>query len=158
MLKVAVISGCAALRSEPKSLLPSDSLYHVPGNGKPGKSRKMPTAPAEPSTAEVALQDCAAHCARMVMVMGLSMVAPHLSAAAWKAFRRCWPSVVPLLPPTGVAGVVSLKPKFAASLFRITIVAVAPAEGGTPGTAAAKDRASMTGRKIIVLAFCRSRG
>src|SRR4051794_26291111 len=156
MLKVAFISGCAGFGSAPKSLLVRDSLYHGPANGAPVKSRKMPIAPAEPRTAEVAVQVCAAHCARIVMVMGLSMVAPHLLAAAWKALSRCWPSVVPLLPPTGEAAVVSLKPTPAASLFKITIVAVAKALEDAPSMTTAKNRESNRGRIILVILILRS--
>jgi hypothetical protein len=43
--------------------------------------------------------------------------APQTFAAAWNAFRRCWPRVVPGLPPTGAAGVGSLKPTPAALPF-----------------------------------------
>jgi hypothetical protein len=42
-------------------------------------------------------------------VFGWSLVS-QMFAAYSKTFRRCWPSVVPLLPPTGAVGVGSLKP------------------------------------------------
>src|SRR3954467_8956919 len=113
----------------------------------------MLMAPAEPSTAEVAVQGCAAHWARIVMVIGLSMVAPHLLAAAWKAFRRCCPRVVPLFPPTGETAVVSLKPTPAASLLRMTIVAVADAEVAAASTTANKNRESNTGRIVLLVTY-----
>ena len=45
------------------------------------------------------------------------------AAAFWNALRRCWPSVVPGLPPTGAAGVGSLKPTPAALPLTMVIVA-----------------------------------
>ena len=50
------------------------------------------------------------------------------SAAYWNACSRCAPTVVPVLPPTGVAGVGSLKPTPAA--FPLTIVICTPAQRG----------------------------
>jgi hypothetical protein len=50
--------------------------------GAPGKLLKMDIAPALPRTADVALQERAAHWARMTMVTPLVSVAPHLFAAA----------------------------------------------------------------------------
>src|SRR5262249_61794664 len=40
----------------------------------------------------------------------LSRAAAQISAAKRTAFNLCWPRVVPVLPPTGAAGVGSLKP------------------------------------------------
>src|SRR5262245_32004613 len=51
---------------------------------------------------------------------------PQIPAAYWNTKRRCWPIVVPGLPPTGVAGVGSLKPSPVLSALRIVMVA-APA-------------------------------
>ncbi len=73
--------------------------------------------PAEPSTAWVALQDSGKSLAKTTMVAVLFNCAPQMLAAAWNALRRCWPSVVPGLPPTGAAGVGSLKPTPAAFPF-----------------------------------------
>src|SRR5687768_14670209 len=59
------------------------------------------------------------------MGTALLSVAPHLAAAAWNAISRCSPSVVPVLPPTGAAGVPSLKPTPAALPLTMTMVAAA---------------------------------
>ncbi len=44
-------------------------------------------------------------------------------AAYWNAMRRCWPIVVPGLPPTGTAGVGSLKPSLGPSMLTMTMLA-----------------------------------
>src|SRR6188508_1055680 len=43
-------------------------------------------------------------------------------AAVWNTISRCWPTVVPGLPPTGVAAVGSLNPSFAPSVLMIVMV------------------------------------
>src|SRR3954470_18453074 len=118
-------TGSPALRLLPESLLASACGYQVLGLAAPAKSRQMFHAPALPSTAVVAVQVSGSKLARIVMVCVLVSVAPQMSAAAWKARSRCWPSVVPALPPTGAAGVGSLKPSPAAFMFWMTMVAAA---------------------------------
>src|SRR5262249_15250476 len=117
MLKRARISGFAASRSLPASLLASAPLYQKPGNVALGKSRKIAMEPAEPRTAEFVLHVRGTQVEAIVTVWLLVRVAPQIFAAAWKALRRCWPSVVPGLPPTGATTVGSLKPWPAGSLF-----------------------------------------
>ena len=73
--------------------------------------------PAEPSTAAVALQAKGSSVAMTTIVTVLFNCAPQMLAACWNAIRRCWPRVVPVLPPTGAAGVGSLKPTPAAFPF-----------------------------------------
>src|SRR5262245_7370133 len=63
-----------------------------------------------------------------MIVTGLSMVAPHRSAACWNAISRCWPRVVPVFPPTGATAVGSLKPSLAPS--KLTTITVAAASAG----------------------------
>src|SRR5206468_8505403 len=96
--------------SSPASLLASALGYQVLARGALVKSRQISLAPAEPSVALVAVQDSGTNEAPMRIVTLLLKVAPQILAAYWKAFRRCWPSVAPGLPPTGAAGVGSLKP------------------------------------------------
>src|SRR4051812_43581743 len=103
----------------------------------------MLVAPALPSTAVVAVHVNALNCALMTMGWLLVSVAPHRLAAYVKAIRRCWPSVVPVLPPIGVAGVVSLKPTPAALMLLMTMVAAAwawPATANVPASASAATR------------------
>src|SRR6185369_10534620 len=65
--------------------------------------------------------------------------------AAWaKAFNRCWPSVVPVLPPTGAAGVGSLNPTPGSLMLTITIVAAAEAR-----PAASVKQAATAARAIL---------
>src|SRR5262245_59664454 len=64
------------------------------------------------------------------MSMLLSSDAPHTSAANWKAISRCWPLVVPGLPPTGAAGVGSLKPSFGPSALTTVMCALAAERAG----------------------------
>ena len=91
----------------------------IPGGrrGASGKSRDTVIGPAEPSTADVALHDSGSNVASTLIVTVLFNCAPQTFAACWNAIRRCWPSVVPVLPPTGAAGVGSLKPTPAALPF-----------------------------------------
>ena len=53
----------------------------------------------------------------------LSRVSLQRLAAYLKAISRCWPSVVPVLPPTGARGVGSLKPTPGALMLTMTICA-----------------------------------
>ena len=57
----------------------------------------------------------------------LSSSAAQISAACWNAMSRCWPRVVPVLPPTGTAGVGSLNPSPGPSALMISMVAAADA-------------------------------
>src|SRR6185503_11621890 len=60
---------------------------------------------------------------------------PHSLAAVSNTIWRCWPTEAPLLPPTGVAGVVSLKPTPGASSVRIwNVAACATALNDTTAT------------------------
>src|SRR5690349_5610801 len=104
----------------------------VPAFGAPGKSANTCVAPALPSTAPVAVQASGVNWALMTIGTGLVRVAPQMLAAWVKAIRRCLPSVVPSLPPTGVAGVGSLKPTPGAFRLLMTIVAAAWAEPAAP--------------------------
>src|SRR5450631_3215893 len=128
------MSAVAASGSEPSSLAVSALPNHAPVWVAPGKSRKTSVAPALPRTAEVAVQVRASQVASTRMVTVLVRVEPHLLAAAWNAFRRCWPSVVPTLPPTGATAVESLKPTPAGSPFTMVIVA-APHDAAAPAKA-----------------------
>jgi hypothetical protein len=76
------MSAPAASMSAPTSLLASATLYQVPGNAAPGKSRKTLIAPAEPSVAPVAVQASGSNVAAMTMGDVLSSVAPQMFAAA----------------------------------------------------------------------------
>src|SRR4051812_10793727 len=96
--------------STPASLLASAPGYQVLTRGALGKSLKISSAPAEPSTAPVSSQGRGSKVAATRIGTGLVRVAPQIFAACWKAYRRCSPRVVPGLPPTGGAGVGSLKP------------------------------------------------
>src|SRR3954467_4322612 len=60
----------------------------------------------------------------------LSSELPHRSAANWNAMRRCWPLVVPELPPTGATGVGSLNPSFGPSALTTVMWALAAAGEG----------------------------
>src|SRR5262245_56102660 len=83
---------------------------------------------AEPSVALVGVHARGKKLAATKISTGLSSVAPQRSAACWKAIRRCCPSVVPVLPPTGARGVGSLKPTL--GLLVLTIVMVADPRTG----------------------------
>src|SRR5450432_913732 len=119
------MSAVAASGSEPSSLAVSALPNHAPVLVAPGKSRKTSVAPALPRTAAVAVQVRASQVASTRIVTLLVKVAPHLLAAAWNAFTRWAPSVVPVLPPTGATAVASLKPTPAGSPFTMVIVAAA---------------------------------
>src|SRR5947199_3677757 len=57
----------------------------------------------------------------MTMGIGEARMPLQIDAAKLNAFSRCWPRVVPGLPPIGVAGVGSLNPTPAPSPFSIVI-------------------------------------
>ena len=93
----------------------------------PGKSLKMNRAPADPSVPPVAVQASGTMLASTVIGTGLSSSAAQRSAARWKTINRCWPSVVPVFPPTGATGVGSLRPTPGRLLLTSTIVELANA-------------------------------
>src|SRR5215203_2992619 len=83
------------------------------------------------------------------MGTALSRIEPQTLAANWKAISRCWPTVVPGLPPTGAAGVGSLKPSLGPSPLTMTILAAPKA-----GTLAASRRAARARKeKSLVVVF-----
>src|ERR1044071_1649154 len=104
-LNCALISAVPPWTSVPLGALGTAVEYQVPGKGALGKSRAMPTEPAWARVAPLASHGSAAQLALMTMGTSLLRVAPQRLAANWKAFRRCWPTVVPVLPPAGEAGV-----------------------------------------------------
>ena len=116
MLNLARISGLEGFESAPARALPRAEGYHVPVKGAFAKFCRKLTGAADPRVPEVAVQGSASQLARIVIVGPLVSVAPQTFAANWKAFSRCWPRVVPLLPPTGAAGVLSLNPVPGASI------------------------------------------
>ena len=140
MLNLALISGLG-LESLPDSALARAAGYQVAENGAFGKFCRKLTGEAAPRVPEVAVQPSASQLARMVIVGPLVSVAPQTFAANWKAFKRCWPRVVPGLPPTGATDVGSLNPVPAASTsFRITTVACPEADEAATRLTASKTR------------------
>ncbi len=85
------------------------------------------------------------------MVTGLSRIEPQTSAAYWKAMRRCWPTVVPGLPPTGAAGVGSLKPSLAPSTLTMVMVA-APKAGAWTISRPARAKRERS-RAVVFMAY-----
>ena len=85
----------------------------------------------------MALQDSGSKVARIFTSTLLVSWAPHSEATYWNAFNRCWPSVVPGLPPTGATAVGSLKPMPAALPLTIVIVAAACAAAAAANSEAA---------------------
>src|SRR6185503_11368865 len=83
----------------------------------------MVVGPALPSTALVASHASGLNWDDTVIVTELGRMLPQIAAACWNTNSRCWPSVVPGLPPTGARAVASLNPSPAPSLFTIVIVA-----------------------------------
>src|SRR3712207_1652144 len=130
------ISGEPGFKSVPARAFASAPVYQVLAKGALAKFRNMPTELACASAPESASQVSGAQLARIVMGTPLLSVAPQMLAANWKALRRCWPRVVPVLLPTGVAGVGSLKPEFAESAF--CMMMVAPARAYVEAAAATK--------------------
>src|SRR3954469_9528411 len=108
--------------------------------------------PAEPSVAAVAVQDSAGNEAWMLMSAALSRVEPQTFAANVNAISRCCPLVVPGLPPTGAAGVGSLKPSFGPSTLTTVMCAPAAAGVGIATRAAAKSEARAC-VKVIFMAY-----
>src|SRR5262249_49222655 len=93
----------------------------------PGKLAKTCRAPADPSVADVGVQVRGTNDDRIWISTRLSSVEAQTPAANWNAMSRCWPTVVPGLPPTGAAGVGSLKPSPGALTLTMVIVAFASA-------------------------------
>jgi len=112
LLTVAVISDVAPFWSAPSSLLASATGKVMP----PGPPMPWPTiriaevGPAAASTAPPGLQVSGLNWAETLVATVLSRARPQMPTARLSRLARCWPRVVPGLPPTGVAGVLSLKP------------------------------------------------
>ena len=117
-------------------------------NSSPGTLISANRGPAEPSVALVAVQVSGLNAAWIWMVTEDVRIEPQMLAACWKQSRRCWPIVVPELPPTGAAGVGSLKPSPAPSVLMMTIVAEAKAE--VASTASRAVAASAVRRRTMV--------
>src|SRR6187455_2837088 len=145
------MSSTPGSRSTPSSFSESAAEYQVAGLP-PVTSRHTSVAPAEPSVAPVAVQVSGSNVARMLTGTVLVSVEPQMLAAYWNAMRRCWPSVVPGLPPTGATGVGSLNPTPAALPLTMTSVAAACTAGAAanaPSVAAARAMS----RSFILLFF-----
>src|SRR5215471_9916454 len=85
-----------------------------------------------------------------------------MSAANWNAISRCAPTVVPVFPPTGVAGVESLKPTPGALPLTIVIVAAIAFGALAKPTARAREtakarRPTARRRKDLLLLELRAR-
>src|SRR5262245_61109281 len=87
------------------------------------------------------------------MSMLLSSDAPHTSAANWKAISRCWPLVVPGLPPTGAAGVGSLNPSLGPSALTTVMCALAAAGAGSANAMAATSASGRRRRMVVGMAL-----
>jgi hypothetical protein len=87
------------------------------------KSRRKAKGAAWPRSAEVLLHVSGLNEALTWIVTELERRAPQKSAAYWNAISRWAPTVVPVFPPTGAAGVASLSPCPDASLLMMTKVA-----------------------------------
>src|SRR3546814_6278432 len=86
-------------RSAPEIASASAELYQVSATMPGAKSENTNVAPAEPST----FGPSGLNCAPTKTGWSLTSTEPHRSAANWATIRRCSPSVVPGLPPSGVA-------------------------------------------------------
>src|SRR5690349_17415542 len=96
-------------------------------------------APACASVPLPAVQGRPANEPMTVMGTSLFSTLPQSWSARLYAMMRCWPTVVPGLPPTGVAGVGSLKPTPGPSrLMRIMSAAWAGTTEATPSRAPAQ--------------------
>ena len=100
---------------DPARLLASAVGYQVLATRAPGKSRNTLLVPAWPNTAELGRQVRGLKLLPTWIVTLLCSAAPQMLAANWKELRRCWPKVVPALPPTGARGDGSLNPSPAPS-------------------------------------------
>src|SRR5262245_2212946 len=145
------MSSLPGSRSTPARALAKAEGYQVLATGAPAKSRKAATAPAEPSVADVGVQLSASKLAPTRIGTVLEILAPQISATRWKTFRRCCPTVVPVLPPTGVAAVGSLNPSPAPSRLMIVIVAAfdsLAADNVTVNKSSRKRELEVLGRRI----------
>src|SRR5262252_6243580 len=114
--------------SPPASLLARAWWYQKPWNSNEGLFALTLIGPAEPRTPLVALHGVSgSNDAWMLIVTDELKIAPQIAAARLKQFSRCAPIVVPGLPPTGAAGVLSLKPSLGPSVLMMWIVAAANA-------------------------------
>src|SRR5579871_216831 len=134
------MSSIPGLMSKPGSLSASASGTTKLG-GEPGSSISTPAVLAWPSVMLLALQSSGWKFAAITMGTALSSLAPQSAVACLNAFIRCWPTVVPVFPATGVAGVVSLNPSPGGSRFWMVKVAVARAIAGVPSAAASTSAA-----------------
>src|SRR4029077_10025664 len=116
-----------ALRSEPASLLASAMWYQKFWNSNAALFALTWIGPAEPSVAEVAVHVSGLNAAWMLMGTDEVRIEPQMVAALLKQLSRCWPTVVPGLPPTGAAGVRSLNPSPAPSVLMMLMVTEANA-------------------------------
>ncbi len=139
-------------RSPPAILLASATGYQVLRSSACGKLPKTWIVDAAPSVPVVAAQGRDWKADWMLIVTGLSRIPPQRSAAYWKAMSRCWPTVVPELPPTGVAGVGSLKP--APGMLVLTMTISAAAKAGPASSSAARAK-SWTLRYDLVMKILR---
>src|SRR5689334_13347972 len=98
-------------RSLPARELASATGYHVLSRGAFGKLPLKLAGPALPRTPWVVVQGVSGpKFAAILIVIALESFAPQMFAASSKTLSLCCPSVVPGFPPTGIAGVGSLKP------------------------------------------------
>src|SRR5262245_39885779 len=72
-----------------------------------------------------------------------------MAAACWKAINRCSPRVVPLLPPTGAAGVGSLKPWPGSVTFTIVMCEASTGLEARPAKRTARTAAAWTTKAAI---------
>src|SRR5690349_20081019 len=108
--------------------------------GDPAANPKIDVVPAEPRIACVAVHVRAGNDTDTRISTALSKRAAHRFAAYRNASSRCCPTVVPVLPPTGAAGVGSLKPTPAGSVG--VIVTVEAANAGVAAVSSAMPRAA----------------
>ena len=155
MLNLALISGLG-LESLPDRAFARAAGYQVAENGAFGKFCRKLTGDAAPRVPEVVVQPSASQLARIVIVGPLVSDAPQTFAANWKAFRRCWPSVVPGLPPTGATAVASLNPVPGASTsFSITTVACPAADEAATRLIARMTKRIESFLRTSLLVLCR---
>src|ERR1041385_2336747 len=127
LMSSAPVPASPGMRSKPASLFASAMGYHVSviSAGPPAITWM---GDADPSVAAVAVHARASKLDWMRISAALSRTEPQMLAANRNAIRRCSPMVVPEFPPTGVAGVGSLKPTPGALTFTMVIVDAASDE------------------------------
>ena len=128
-------------RSTPARLLASATGYHVAACGAPAKSRKTVSGPggAEERAHAVARQRPELR-ADADLDAAVDERFPHAERVLRTRSARCWPSVVPGLPPTGAAGVGSLNPSAGPSRFTSVIVVAAASHAASAQTSNAPAR------------------